>query len=352
MESQELTSRCRQVLSIVVQEYTQSAQPVSSNTITKYGLGVSAATIRNDMAALERAGLLIQPHTSAGRIPTDAGYRYFVHHLLSDKGELNLAEQRTIRREFRHMRQEMDQWLRLSTSILARTSQIAALATAPRSAQCHFKHIELVGIQDTKVLVVLVLQAGTVKQQLLDLDEPMDQDELRKISNELNHHLGGLGLDAISQTFSDLSVFACEIALLVVKIMQRLDNHIGGHIYRDGLSLILESPEFAGNNSIQNLVRVFEERTLLQQVVEQYNDDGYHITSSEDDQVHVMIAGDGLFAELAETSLILGRYGVLDQATGVLGVIGPLRMSYARNISAVRFVATLMSEIVEEMYGS
>jgi len=136
--------------------------------------------------------------------------------------------------------------------------------------------------------------------------------------------LAGLGVDAISQTFSELSVFACEVALLTIKIMQRLDNRVSGHIYSDGLSLILESPEFADNNVVQNLVRVFDERTLLQQVVQQYNEESYPITIAHDDQVHIMIGGDGLFAELAETSLILGRYGVSDQATGVLGVIGPL----------------------------
>jgi len=282
MENVSISVRCQQVLGIVIQEYTKSAQPVSSNTIAQHNLGVSAATIRNDMAALERAGLLTQPYTSAGRIPTDAGYRYFVHNQLSnEEGGLNVDEQRSIRREFRQMRQEMDQWLRLSTSILARTSQIAALATAPRSDQSRFKHVELVSIQDTKVLLVLVLQAGTVKQQLLDLDEPMDQEELRRVSNELNHHLAGLGVDAISQTFSELSVFACEVALLTIKIMQRLDNRVSGHIYSDGLSLILESPEFADNNVVQNLVRVFDERTLLQQVVQQYNEESYPITIAQ-----------------------------------------------------------------------
>jgi len=158
MENVSISVRCQQVLGIVIQEYTKSAQPVSSNTIAQHNLGVSAATIRNDMAALERAGLLTQPYTSAGRIPTDAGYRYFVHNQLSnEEGGLNVDEQRSIRREFRQMRQEMDQWLRLSTSILARTSQIAALATAPRSDQSRFKHVELVSIQDTKVLLVTTI---------------------------------------------------------------------------------------------------------------------------------------------------------------------------------------------------
>ena len=169
-----LTERRKKILNIVIQEYTQTAQPIGSSAIVnKYNLGVSAATVRNDLAALEKEGLLTHPHTSAGRIPTDAGYRYFVHNLLAknalnNSAELAVTEQRTIRAEFQRVPPEMDQWLRLTTAVLARTSNSAALATAPRAPQSRFKHIELVGIQETKVLLVLVLHGGIVKQRLLD----------------------------------------------------------------------------------------------------------------------------------------------------------------------------------------
>ena len=150
-----VTARRQWILSIVIQEYTKTAQPVGSNTLAQeYELGVSAATIRNDLAALEKEGLLTHPHTSAGRIPTDAGYRYFVQHLLGDQA-LSLQERSTIRGEFDQARREMDQWLRVSTAVLARTSQSAALATPPRARSSRFKHLELVGIHDTKVLLVL-----------------------------------------------------------------------------------------------------------------------------------------------------------------------------------------------------
>jgi heat-inducible transcriptional repressor len=168
-----LTGRQAALLRIVVQEYVQSAQPVGSQTIAQhYDLGVSAATIRNDLAALERAGLLTHPHTSAGRVPTDAGYRYFVQHLMAD-AELPSAERRAIRVQFSRARQELDQWLRLSTSVLARTTQAAALATAPRTTMSRYKHLEMVATHGIKVLLILVLQEGVVKQQLLDLDQPV-----------------------------------------------------------------------------------------------------------------------------------------------------------------------------------
>ena len=339
----ELAERRRRILNIVIQEYVQTAQPVGSGTIFQnYDLGVSAATIRNDLAFLEEEGLLTHPHTSAGRVPTDAGYRYFVQHMLTES-ELPHDERRAIRVQFKQARQELDQWLRLSTAVLARTSQSAALATAPRSAKSHFKHLELVGIHDTKVLLVLVLQDGTVKQQLLDLDKPMEQRELSQVSNELNDYLTRANAESIQSKVELLSPFARQVAALIGEIMERIDNHMSGQIYRDGLVQILEAPDFAGADHMRKIVRVFEQRTLLEQVLGEYPDNTTDI--------QVVIAGEGRYAELQDISLVIGRYGVTDRATGVVGVIGPLRMPYGRTISAVRFVSGLMSEMVEDMYA-
>jgi heat-inducible transcriptional repressor len=170
----ELSDRCRHLLQIVVQEFVDTAQPVASKSIAdNYQLGVSSATIRNDLATLEKAGLLTHPHTSAGRVPTDAGYRFFVRHLLSNT-ELPPSEQRMIRHQFHEARQEVDQWLRLSTTVLARASQAAALATLPRATESRFKHLELLAIRDSVVLLVLVLQGGSVKQQIITLDSALE----------------------------------------------------------------------------------------------------------------------------------------------------------------------------------
>jgi heat-inducible transcriptional repressor len=337
-----LTPRQAKLLGIVIQEYVKTAQPVGSNAIAQdYDLGVSSATIRNDLATLEREGLLTHPHTSAGRVPTDMGYRYFVQHLLSD-AELSTSERRDIRVQFSQARQELDQWLRLSTSVLARTTQSAALATAPRTSVSRFKHLELVAIHGIKVLLILVLQEGAVKQQLLDLDQPMEQAELSRTSNELNDLLVGLSASAISEKAGMLSPFAGQVALLVVELIANMDRQSSGQIYRDGLMQILDAPEFAEGDNARRIVQVFEEQSVLEQVVDQYGDTG---------DIHVVISGDGRFAELRDISLVLARYGVMDHATGLLGVMGPRRMLYGRTMGAVRFVAALMSEMVEEIYS-
>lgn len=337
-----LTDRRRRVMRIVVQEYIQNAQPVSSKTIVdKYQLGVSPATIRNDLAALEEEGFLTHPHTSAGRVPTEAGYRYFVQYLLADE-ELPLAERRLIRTQLTTAHLDLDQWLRLTTSVLARTSQAAALATLPRASQSQFKHVELISIYGSRVIMVLVLQAGIVKQHLLDLEEPISQAELSQVSNELNEKLAAKSSAAILQSVQTLSPLAQHASLLITELMENLDQQVSHHIYRDGLAQVLEAPEFAEGDSVRTLVQVLEERTLLQQIVNEFGQQG---------TVQVVIAGDGRYTELQAVSIVIGRYGVAGRATGVLGVVGPLRMSYGRTIGAVRYVSSLMSDLVQEMYG-
>lgn len=342
-------ARRRYVLSIVIQEYTRTAQPVASRTIAeRYGLGVSAATIRNDLAALEKEGMLTHPHTSAGRVPTDAGYRYFVQHLLSEP-ELPSEERRSIRMEFGLARQELDQWLRVSASVLARTSHSAALATAPRLARSRYKHLELVGIHGVKVLMVLVLQDGTVEQQLLDLDKPLEQSELSRVSNELNSKLRECDAATAAARAASLDATSAygllvrQVALLAAETIQRLDSESGGELYSDGLAQVMELPEFAESASVRKIVRVIEQRSLLDKIAQEYLDKH---------TIQVVIAGDGRFSELQDISLVIGSYGVSNQAMGMLGVLGPLRMSYGRTIGAVRFVAALMSELVGELYGA
>jgi heat-inducible transcriptional repressor len=338
-----LSDRQRQVLRIVIQEYVETAQPVGSAAIvSQYELGVSPATIRSELAALEKLGLLTHPHTSAGRVPTELGFRFFVRHLLAEPALLPV-EQDAIRHQFGQARREVDQWLRISTSVLARASHGAALATAPRSAHCRFKHMELVHIHSTKVLLVLVLQEGAVKQQLLDIDEEVDQDELSRISNELNAYLQGCDSGGITAHAATLSPFARQVALLVMDAMQRLDDQGSGPIIRDGLADVLRLPEFAEGENVRKIVQVLEQPNLLEQIAGQY---------AQSNAVHVVISGDGRYDELRDVSIVIARYGAGDRISGLLGVIGPVRMWYDRSIGAVRFVSDLMSEMVEDIYGS
>lgn len=337
--TEELSARRRAIMGLVIREYIASGIPVGSRAVLdRYELGVSPATIRNEMAALEELGFLTHPHTSAGRMPTEEGYRFFVEHLLGDM-TLPPDERLLIRHQFGQARAEMDHWVKLAAAVLAHTVRNVALATAPKAVNSRFKRLELIEIRDGIVLLVLVTMEGSVKQQMLNL--PLLQDELKRVANELNEQLAGRSVAEIKTQSQVLSQWAADVASLLVPIMERLDSQVSD-IYREGLSHALTEPEFAEGDMIRRVVEIIEARPLLESIVAK---------TRESDGVQVIIGGEGRWRELSQVSLVLSRYGVDEDTTGVLGVLGPLRMPYGRTISAVRYVANLMSELLREFYG-
>lgn len=328
---------------MVVREYIKSAAPIGSKTlVSEYNIGVSPATIRNEMARLEELGYLMQPHTSAGRVPTELGYRYFVEKLM-EQVELPNEEQRMISHQFHQARLELDQWLRLSAAVLAHTSRNASLVTAPKSALCHFKHVELISIRDNSVLVVLVLEGGTLKQQILTFDTPVQQSELGALARQLTDLWGGLDFKAILAASSSLTdEIALTVSDVVVDTMQRIEARRSSDIYRDGLLNTLNHPEFKNREGIQQLIRVLEERQLVDQLVGEALQHG---------GVQIIIGGEGKWEEFSEVGIVLARYGVEDGVTGAMGVLGPLRMPYSRTVSVVRYMSHLMSNLISDLYG-
>ena len=340
----ELTPRQRTILGLVVREHVRSASPVSSRALVEnYGLDVSSATVRNELARLEELGYLTHPHTSAGRVPTHRGYRHFVERLLGEV-ELPLHEQRTIAHQFYQARRDFEQWMPLAASVLARTARGAALVTVPQATQLTYKHLQLISTQGRMVLLVLVLRGGMIKQQMLNLAEPFTQEDLNEASDRINQLCNGLTADEIDARIGDLPPFEADVARLVADMIHRTQSLTAGTVYRDGLSAVLQQPEFAEGERAQGLVRVVEERSFLEAVLSD-------ALSPEVGSVRVLIGGEGHWEELRACSLVLGRYGVAGFATGALGVVGPTRMFYGRAISAVRFVSGLLSDLVYDMYA-
>jgi heat-inducible transcriptional repressor len=340
----DLTPRQQTILGLVIREYVASTHPISSKMLLEqYDLGVSSATVRNEMALLEELGYLTHPHTSAGRVPTDMGYRFLVERLLGDV-TLPAAEQRMIAHQFHQARLDLGQWMRLAATTLTRTARNASLVTAPQAEESRFKHIELISTQGKLVLLILVLQGGNVQQQMLTLAEPITQPELSQSADLLNQVCTGLGAAEIRARVRDLPTFEAEIVSLVLDMMNRCDSRITGEVYRDGLTAMLSQPEFVDAERSQGVLRLLEERSFL--------DDFLTQTLSPDvGGVQVIIGGEGRWEELSSCSMVLARYGVPGFATGALGVLGPTRMPYGRAISAVRFVAELMSDLIYEMYA-
>jgi heat-inducible transcriptional repressor len=337
----DLTSRQQLILGLVVREHIVSAQPVGSKTVEAYGLGVSSATIRNEMAILESLGYLTQPHTSAGRVPTERGYRYFVERLMRES-QLPLDEQRTIRHQFHQVGVDLEQWMHLSASVLARASKSAAVVTSPKTDLCYLKHIELISIREAMALLIIVLEGGIVRQQMLALDEAMSQDILSQMANRLNDLCMGASVHRLAAHRSQLGAFEQQVLDVVVQVMHKVDDQANLKLYRDGLINILHQPEFAVPESARHAVQLLEERTLLEDLLTEMLEVG---------GLQVIIGGEGRWTELKEFSLVVSPYGVSGAATGALGVMGPIRMPYSRAISTVRYVAGLMSDLFSELYG-
>ncbi len=336
-----LSPRQQKILKIVISEYIRTGVPIGSKTLVKkYTLGVSSATVRNEMALLEEQAFLTQPHTSAGRIPTEKGYRYFVEKLMGD-AQLSPTEQLMIQHQFHQARLELDQWMRLSAAVLAHTTQSASVVTSPKVTQCRVKHIELISIHDHVALLILVLQEGSIKQQIINLDQPYTQDELRSISRHLTHLWAGASLSAIQVSAGTLIDLAANIAGVVSETMQRIDNRTTSDMYHAGLLHLLEE-HAVHNNTLEQIIRVVEERHLLEQLIGQ---------SLPPKGVQIIIGGEGKWDDLSQVSIILSRYGSETGASGALGVVGPIRMPYGRAVSIVQYMSHLMSNLIGDLYG-
>lgn len=337
-----MTERRQMLLALLIKEYVNKALPVGSETLAKMDLGVSSATIRNELAALEEEGFLTHPHTSAGRVPTEKGYRYFVETLM-DNMELTTDEQQMIRHQFHQVTLDVEQWMRLSAAVLAHTSKMAALVTAPSAHQTRFKHVELIAISEMVAMMVLILQAGTVKQQMLYSTDLLEQEELRRIANRLNEKFAGRNVQEIREQARAMSGFAQDAAQRIQHIIEQMDHRTSREIYRDGLLDILRQPEFIIVEKMQQLLEVLEQRTFLEEMLNEL---------APARGVQVVIGSEGGREELNDYSLVMARYGIEGEASGVLGVIGPLRMPYPRAVSAVKYVSQMLDDLMLRFYSA
>lgn len=340
-----LTERQKQILALVIRDYIETAQPVGSQRLVDvYNLTFSSATIRNEMVALTELGYLRQPHTSAGRVPSEEGYRYFVGQLMGNT-DLPIPTKRMIVHQFYQAGTDIERWMRLAASVLAHQSQSASVVTAPHSDTPVFKHIELINTRGKQVLMVLVTASGEIRQQMLTLAEPVTQEQLSQVAQHLNSLYQGLNLDNIQAYSSQLEALEQDITKIIIEDIRQSSHILGGEVYRDGLTHVLGEPEFAEVGGARRALRILEERPLLEELITRT------VLSTELGGVQVLIGGEGTYEELRDCSVVLARYGHPGLATGTLGVLGPIRMPYGRTISTVRFVANLLSDLVVDLHA-
>jgi heat-inducible transcriptional repressor len=346
-----LSPRKQQILRALVEEYIHIATPVASEALVrKYGLNFSSATVRHELAGLEEAHLIYQPHTSAGRIPTDLGYRYFVEHLMQESA-LSLEEQRLIRHQFYQVQDQLDQWVRLTASVMARLLHSAAVMTPPRASEGRLKHFELLSVTDFSAYMVLVLMDGSVKQQHLLLETPLQQEELSRLAAQLNQLFENKNDSEIRELLGAREFGSVErlIAGTIAHMLEQHGDPIGDTFYREGVVNILEQPEYSRigpederSERVRKVIEVLEQNRFLPALASQ-------LRSS--DGVQVIIGGENQWDSMKDVSMVVARYGQEGKVGGLLGVIGPTRMQYSRAIAVVRYMTQVMNELLAELYG-
>ena len=343
-----LDLRAQAILRAVIEEYVTTATPVGSQALVeRYRLGVSSATVRNVLAELEDAGLLSHPHTSAGRVPTDHGYRFYVESIV-DQVPLPAVEQLMIRHQFGQVEFASEHWFRLAATTLATVTRAAGLATPAKPSAAHIRRIDLVAINERMTSLILVLQEGSIKQALVSLDEPTDQEALSEVARLLNDHMAGLTAVRAEARLAALhdelpaDHLALRIGERILRTLREYDAAVIEEVFSDGLLNVMAAPEFAQSDKLRRVFSALENRTYLGQLVG---------TVAGLDRVQVFIGAENASAEMRDVSLVLAPYGRPGRAVGVVGVLGPTRMSYPQAIGTVRFVSGLMNELVDHLYA-
>ncbi len=334
-----ISERRETVLRVIIEDYITGVVPVASSAIVKkYGLKVSPATIRNDTAYLEREGYVIHPHRSAGSVPTDKAYRYYVE-LIGEEIELPRVEQYIIHQIPQEAKEELEQWLKTLAALLARLVHNLVVITTPKAVRCCFKHLDLVALQDFMALLIVVLYEAKVRRQVLSFSRKVSQDELTKLANKLTSIYDGMTSSEISAKNEGLSSEERQISACLAEIVAAEDKLEYGEPYLEGLYLLLSQPEFTNSPRMLQILEVLEGEAWLRNIFcQEFSKGG----------VKVIIGEENPEPALQDLSLITSQYGVPDKASGIVGVIGPKRMDYAKAISSLNCLSALLSSSVAE----
>lgn len=340
-----LTDRERSILLLVVREYIETAQPVSSShLVNNCRLGLSPATIRAEFSALTEMGLLRQPHTSAGRVPTEEGYRLFINEIIP-KAELGEPDKNDIRDLFDSSHPDVDEWMQVAAKVLARQSSAVSMITTPRAAENRLKHVELLSITGRQIFMVLVLIGGEVAQQYVTLSEPVTQERLSEAAKRLNARCAGKTAAELVAEKPSLEPLEADILEMIASEIQRVDATSIGKLYYDGLSNMSKAPEMFDAAAVYRTLDMLEAGSSLGKIMGA-SADGLQPPGT----VQVLIGMDDEQYPMKDFSMVFSNYGMPGKFAGALGVLGPMRMPYARAIPTVRYIAGILSEILVSNY--
>jgi heat-inducible transcriptional repressor len=338
-----LSDRERQVLAALIDRYVKSAQPVGSRVLAnRYKLGVSSATIRNTLQDLEELGLVTQPHTSAGRIPTDLGYRIYVDLLLKPE-QLSIGEKQKIDDEITSAFTPIDQILEQTSRILAEVSSQLGVSTSPEFDRAVLTKMEMLPVAERKLLIVIAVRSGFVKTILMEVDSDVSSSMVAETSRLLNEKLVGLTLGEIERTiserFKDVRLGDPRLLRVFTESVNALSNEAeGDSLHVGGTPNILRQPEFRDRETLDQLLGVLESKQPLADMVS---------SASLKDGVVVTIGKEANVGNFEMCSMVTSTYSA-GRSKGTVGVIGPTRMEYSKLVSIVDYTAKLLSKLLSE----
>jgi len=342
-----LDKRKAYILATVVYEYVATAEPVGSQTLTqKYNLGVSSATVRNEMAELEAGGYLVQPHTSAGRVPSDSGYRTYVDRLMQPE-ELGIEERKRIREELRDASHELDEIIDHTTRLLGRLSNNLAFLTRPQQESQTFKHIQLIWLSPRTGVAIVVTSLGVATQSLFELGSEVVPDELTRFSNALNARFSNRLLRDLSD--AEVAAVAREMNLTddlrnaVTASMQTARSNELPTVAAAGAQNLLDQPEFQDLRKLRSILRIIEEQKTLYDIV---------ADTMSSDAASVKIGHELGSEELSDLSVVTVPYRFGANAMGMLSILGPRRMPYARLLALASGTAETLSHRLSDVETS
>lgn len=337
-----LDERKQQILKAVVSDYTETGVPVGSHALAAHLTSWSSATIRNELATLVDVGYLLQPHTSAGRVPSDLGYRYYVDFLMEEE-QLPFAVRRQMEPLLRNLPLDIEGVLERAASALALAADALSLVTGPRSHAAGLKHLDLVSLDADHALLILVLDGNVIRQQTLQLGRDSDQRELSLLAGQLNGELGGLDGSAIGELRStdDTHPLRTEIVAAIVLFMRSVEKRQDMLIVHDGVRNLLHQPEFGDIERLREVLEVLEEERILGEVL---------AALEQDRGVHIMIGRETGVEQLSQCSMVLTSYRAGSTGrSGTIGVLGPTRMRYSQVAPRVRFVALQVGQALSRV---
>ncbi len=339
---EQLDERKMKILQAIIRNYLETGDPVGSRTISKYtDLNLSSATIRNEMSDLEEMGYIVQPHTSAGRIPTDRGYRLYVDSMMEE----NARQVEELKEMLVEKDEKMDHLLKQVAKVLAVNTNYATMVTAPRVTGNKVKFIQLSRVSEEQILVVVVAEGNIIKNTMISVSEPIDDEMMLKLNILLNTSLNGLAIDEInlaliSRMKTQAGEYGAFIGEVIDAVAETIKEDDDLEVYTSGANNIFKYPELANEQNASGLITAFEEKQILAQLAD-YNAD----ESETKNGIRVYIGEESPIQGMKDCSIVTASYEFGDGMKGTIGIIGPKRMDYEKVVGTLQTIKSQLDTL-------